>query len=262
MIRICPLDRLCVHELVSQQAEKSPEAIALTFQDQSLTYRELDQQANQLARYLQTLGVGAETLVGVCVDRSIAMLVTLLAILKAGGAYIPIDPSYPADRVAFMIEDSQLAVLVTQTTLRDQLPTGNATIVDLTQDAAAIAQQSTQDLGAIATPDNLAYIIYTSGSTGQPKGVQIIHRAVVNFLESMQVAPGIDSQDVLLAITTISFDIAVLELFARRRGGCAATGAVICAIAADDHAGDARDLADAAGGELGRSSPAQNPQWR
>jgi amino acid adenylation domain-containing protein/thioester reductase-like protein len=211
MLRIA--ENLCVPELVQQQVEQSPDAIAVRFETQSLTYRQLDDRANQLAHYLQTLGVQAETLVGVCVDRSVEMLVALLAIMKAGGAYIPIDPSYPADRIAFMLEDAQLAVLVTQRDLRDQIPPTTAQIVDLVQDAAAIAQQSTQTPTNPATPDNLAYVIYTSGSTGNPKGVQIVHSAVVNFLRSMQVAPGIDAQDVLLAITTISFDIAVLELF-------------------------------------------------
>jgi amino acid adenylation domain-containing protein/thioester reductase-like protein len=211
MIRIA--ENLCVPELIQQQVAQSPDAIAVRFETQQLTYRQLDDRANQLAHYLQAQGVQAETLVGVCVDRSVEMLVALLAIMKAGGAYIPIDPSYPADRIAFMLEDSQLAVLVTQSALRDQLPPTKAKLIDLVQDAAAIAQQSTQTPTNPATPDNLAYVIYTSGSTGNPKGVQILHSAVVNFLRSMQVAPGIASNDVLLAITTISFDIAVLELF-------------------------------------------------
>jgi amino acid adenylation domain-containing protein/thioester reductase-like protein len=211
MIRIA--ENLCVPELIQQQVEQSPDAIAVRFETGQLTYRQLDDRANQLAHYLQARGVQAETLVGVCVDRSIEMLVALLGIMKAGGAYIPIDPSYPADRIAFMLEDSQLAVLVTQSALRDQLPPTTAKIIDLVQDAAAIGQQSTQTPTNPATPDNLAYVIYTSGSTGNPKGVQIVHRAVVNFLRSMQVAPGIAADDVLLAITTISFDIAVLELF-------------------------------------------------
>jgi amino acid adenylation domain-containing protein/thioester reductase-like protein len=207
------LENLCVHDLLNQQVEKSPEAIAVSFGDQHLTYRQLDDRANQLAHYLQTLGVQPETMVGVCVERSLEMLIAMVAIFKAGGAYIPIDPSYPGDRIAFMLEDSQLTVLVTQTSLLSKIPSGHPRIVDLTQDTAIIAAQSTQVPESAVAPHNLAYTIYTSGSTGQPKGVQIIHSAVVNFLRSMQVAPGISAQDVLLAITTISFDIAVLELF-------------------------------------------------
>ncbi|AFY35840.1 amino acid adenylation domain-containing protein [Calothrix sp. PCC 7507] len=213
---------LTIHELVENQVSLTPDKVAVIFQNQQLTYRQLNEKANQLAHYLQSLGVGSETLVGICVERSLSMLIGLLAILKAGGAYVPLDPSYPWDRLAFMLEDSQLTVLVTQQHLSDKLTPHSAKIVCLNSDGEAIspagmasltAQHSNQNPHSLVSADNLAYTIYTSGSTGKPKGVQIIHAAVVNFLLSMQQEPGLTTQDVLLAVTTISFDIAVLELF-------------------------------------------------
>src|SRR5439155_19473157 len=148
-----------------------------------------------------------------CVERSLDMLVGLLGILKAGGAYVPLDPAFPAERLAFMLEDAQVPVLVTQQHLLTQLPAHRNKVVCLDTDAAVLAQQSEANLLSTATSDHLAYLIYTSGSTGRPKGVQILHRAVVNFLLSMQQQPGLTADDRLLAITTLSFDIAALELF-------------------------------------------------
>lgn len=203
----------CTHQLFEAQAAQTPEATAVIFQDTRLTYRELNAQANQLAHHLRELGVGPDTLVGLCVERSLGMLVGLLAILKAGGAYIPLDPTYPTERLAFMLQDSQATLLLTQQHLAAQLPVGHAQLVCLDSIAAQLAQLSMDNPQVPVKPEQLAYIIYTSGSTGQPKGVQIPHRAVVNFLTSMRQQPGLCAEDTLLAVTTLSFDIAGLELF-------------------------------------------------
>jgi amino acid adenylation domain-containing protein/thioester reductase-like protein len=202
-----------IHQLVEQQVLQTPTAIAVTFQGQQLTYQELNQKANQLAHYLQSLGVKSETLVGVCIERSLDMLVALLAVLKAGGAYVPLDPSYPTDRLAFMLEDSELPILLTEQAQLANLPQSAARVVVLESDRLEIDRQNLDNVTSAVTPDSVAYTIYTSGSTGKPKGVQVLHGGVVNFLESMLAAPGLTAADTLLAVTTISFDIAVLELF-------------------------------------------------
>ncbi len=204
---------MCVHQLFEAQVERTPNTVAVVFQGEQLTYRGLNTRANQLAHYLRQLAMGPEVLVGICVERSLDMLVGLLGILKAGGAYVPLDPAFPAERLAFMLEDAQVPVLVTQQHLLTQLPAHRNKVVCLDTDAAVLAQQSEANLLSTATSDHLAYVIYTSGSTGRPKGVQILHRAVVNFLLSMREQPGLTAQDTLLAITTLSFDIAALELF-------------------------------------------------
>ncbi|BAY29639.1 amino acid adenylation domain protein [Nostoc carneum NIES-2107] len=205
---------ISIHQLVEFQVSQTPDAVAVIFQNEQLTYRELNQKANQLAHHLRTLGVKPETLVGVCIERSLEMVVALLGILKAGGAYIPLDPTYPQDRLEFMLEDSQMPILVTQKHLIEQLPSlEKRQVVCVDIDCPEISQYITENLNNTVNSENLAYTIYTSGSTGKPKGVQIIHRAVVNFLSSMREEPGLNQWDVLLAITTISFDIAVLEIF-------------------------------------------------
>ena len=204
---------ITIHRLIENQASLTPDKIAVIYQNQQLTYRELNEQANQLAYYLQSLGVGSETLVGICVERSLPMIISLLAILKTGGAYVPLDPFYPLERLAFMLEDSQLPVLITQHHLVDKFTQHPVKIVDLDSSWENITEYSNQNLVNQVHADNLAYVIYTSGSTGKPKGVEIVHSAVVNFLVSMQQEPGLTSEDVILAVTTISFDIAVLELF-------------------------------------------------
>ncbi|MCK5522105.1 MAG: amino acid adenylation domain-containing protein [Thiomargarita sp.] len=202
----------CIHQLFEAQVEKTPDAIALVFEDQQLTYRQLNNKANQLAHYLKTLGVEPEVLVGLCVERSIEMLVGLLGILKAGGAYVPLDPAYPIERLAFMLADSQVRMLLTQQDLVASLPS-QAQVVCLDKDWERISQESEANIINTTSPDNLAYVIYTSGSTGKPKGVQIQHRSLTNFLLSLRKTPGLSEQDTLLAITTISFDIAALELY-------------------------------------------------
>ncbi len=203
----------CIHQLIESQVECTPDQVAIGFENHALTYRELNYRANQLAHYLQALGVGPEVLVGICMNRALEMAIALLGILKAGGAYVPLDPAYPQERLAFMIEDSHLPVLLTEQDQLVSLPQHQAKVVCLDTDRETIARYSTENPNSEVTPDNLAYTIYTSGSTGKPKGVQILHRGVVNFLSSMSKAPGLTSQDVLLAVTTISFDIAALELF-------------------------------------------------
>ncbi|MHC5857706.1 amino acid adenylation domain-containing protein [Nostoc sp.] len=204
----------CIHQLFEAQVERSPEAIAVVFEDQQLTYKELNSKANQLAHYLQKLGVGPEVLVGICVERSLSMVIGLLGTLKAGGAYLPLDPTYPKERLAFILEDAQLPVLLTQGHLVEALPQDKAKVICLDTNWQTIAQQSQENsVTSVTTANNLAYIIYTSGSTGKPKGVQIPHSALSNFLHAMRQTPGLTEQDTLLAVTTYSFDIAALELF-------------------------------------------------
>lgn len=204
---------ICLHRLIEEQVERTPDNVAVVFEDEQLTYRELNARANQLGHYLQRMGVGAEVLVGICVERSLAMLVGLLGILKAGGAYIPLDPSYPKERLAFMIEDSQMKLLLTQEQLRANLSGFPVEAVCLDSQETILSEECQQNCRSDVAADNLAYVIYTSGSTGKPKGVQIPHRSLVNFLASMQAKPGMKADDVLLAVTTISFDIAGLELY-------------------------------------------------
>jgi amino acid adenylation domain-containing protein len=207
-----PKDR-CLHELIEAQIERTPEATALVFEDQRLTYRELNQRANQLARRLQKLGVGPDTLVGICVDRSLEMVIGLLGILKAGGAYLPLDPYYPKERLTFMVKDSAIPVLLTQGHLAEMVSDYHTRLVRLDVDWPDIAREADLNFSNGMTAESPAYVIYTSGSTGNPKGVQIPHRAVVNFLQSMRKEPGLTAQDTLLAITTLCFDIAGLELW-------------------------------------------------
>ena len=204
---------LCVHNLFERQASATPRASAVICRRDQITYEDLDRRANQLANYLRSLGVGPEVLVGLCLERSIDLVVALLGILKAGGAYIPLDPQYPADRIAFMLEDSGAAVLVTEEQILSKLPTTMATVVCVDRDRSRIERQSSAVPSSSLTQNNLMYVIYTSGSTGKPKGVQITHKSVVNFLASMRSEPGICESDRLLAVTTISFDIAVLEIY-------------------------------------------------
>lgn len=203
----------CVHELFADEAKRIPDAVAVECDGETLTYDELDRKADQLAGYLRNSGIAEGSLVGICVDRSLDMMVGLLGILRSGAAYVPIDPAYPTDRVRMIIEDSGIETVVAQGhlafDLRDQVK--HVVCIDIEWDD--IVANSTNKQKAKTTASDLAYVIYTSGSTGKPKGVQIEHRALVNLLESMREEPGITSDDVLVAVTTISFDIAGLELF-------------------------------------------------
>ncbi len=201
-----------IAQLFEQQVARTPDAVAVVSAGRGLTYRELDQRSNQLARHLQQLGVRPESLVGIAVERSVEMMVGLLAILKAGGAYVPMDPSYPVQRIALMIEDSEAPVILATERTRSRLGKTAGHVVSIDGDADAIAGNSTHPVSSAASGQNLAYVIYTSGSTGKPKGVMIEHRNVVNFFTGMDRAIGSDP-GVWLAVTSISFDISVLELF-------------------------------------------------
>jgi len=194
-------------------AGQVPDRVALSFADQSLTYGQLRQRVNQVAAYLQTVGVGPEVLVALCMERSLDMVIGLLGILKAGGAYIPLDPAYPQERLARVLEDARPAVILTQEYLESGLPRSAAQVICLDRDWPVISALDRGCVRPSLTPDNIAYVIYTSGSTGRPKGVQVNHRALLNFLVSMREEPGFTEQDVILAITTISFDIAALEIY-------------------------------------------------
>jgi amino acid adenylation domain-containing protein len=203
----------CLHQLFEQQAERTPEAIAAIFEEEQVTYAELNRRSNQLARYLNQLGVGPESFVGVLMERSVETVVALLGVLKAGAAYVPLDPSYPQERLKFMMADTSAGVLLTEKRAAAALPDyqGQVVLVDALKER--IASESAEPVESGVRAENLSYVIYTSGSTGKPKGVQIEHRGVVNFLRSMQTEPGIDARDVIIAVTSLSFDILVLELF-------------------------------------------------
>jgi amino acid adenylation domain-containing protein len=205
-------DRSCLHELIQAQAERTPEAVAVQCAGIRLTYSELDRLANRLANRLQADGVARGDLVAICVPRSLEMLVAMLAILKAGAAYVPLDPLYPPERLAFMVQDSGARVIVTQAGLPEGLSALGIAVIHTT-DLDTGPELTDPPPAAGATADDLAYVIYTSGSTGRPKGVRIPHRAVVNLICSMAREPGISASDTVLAITTISFDIAVVELW-------------------------------------------------
>src|SRR5271170_2428759 len=207
-----PADQ-CIHELFEEQAKRNSDRVAAVFEGARLTYGELNERANRLAHHLIGLGVGPEVLVGICVERSLEMIVGLLAILKAGGAYVPIDPAYPKERLAFMLDDTQTPILLTQQSLLGKLPTTKARTICLDSDWAEIARHSPDNPSSGAKSENLAYVIYTSGSTGIPKGVQITHRGFSNLLSAMRREISFTSDDVVLGVTTISFDIAGLELF-------------------------------------------------
>ncbi|HEX5635413.1 MAG TPA: amino acid adenylation domain-containing protein, partial [Gemmatimonadales bacterium] len=231
-----------VHGLFAAQAARTPGAPALRFGDRTLTYAELDERANQLAHRLRAMGAGPESLVGVWLERSAEMVVALLGVLKAGAAYVPLDPAFPAERIEYMMSDARVAVVVTQGSLAATLPAGPQPL-RMDDDAAVLAAQPRSAPEAACSGENLAYVIYTSGSTGRPKGVQIEHRALVNFLRSMHREPGIGAHDRVVSVTTISFDIAGLELF----GPLTAGGTVVLASreTATDGAALARLLEDA-----------------
>jgi natural product biosynthesis luciferase-like monooxygenase protein len=203
----------CIHELFELQSARTPDAVAVVCRNQQLTYRELNARANQLARHLRTLGVGPDDLVAIATERSLEMMVGLLGILKAGSAYVPLDPSYPRERLAMMLEDARAPVLLTQSALAAALPPHDGAIVYLDRDWETIRHESEENLEPVAAPENLAYVIYTSGSTGRPKGVMVSHRNVANFFAGMDQEVGAAPPGVWLAVTSISFDISVLELF-------------------------------------------------
>jgi amino acid adenylation domain-containing protein len=246
----------CLHELIADQAARTPEAVAVQFEEELLTYAELDARANQLAHHLRGLGVGPEVLVGICVERSAAMVVGLLGILKAGGGYVPIDPAYPADRQAFMLESSRAPVVITESRLPESVPAGDAALVCLDTEWERISTHPADPPAVAHDPRQLAYVIYTSGSTGKPKGVQIEHRSLVNFEATMEKTPGLGDKDVLVAVTTLSFDIAGLELYLPLL-----TGARVV-IASATTASDPRALAELLGGSGATVMQATPTTWR
>ncbi|MEL0601303.1 MAG: amino acid adenylation domain-containing protein, partial [Planktothrix rubescens PR222] len=207
-------DDKCIHQLFEEQVERTPNAVAVVFEGQQLTYNELNCRTNQLAHYLQSLGVKADELVGICVERSLEMIVGLLGILKAGGAYVPLDPEYPLERLSFMLEDAAVNVLVTQQKLINKLPEHQAQLICLDADWELIFQFSRDNLITDIQATNLAYVIYTSGSTGQPKGVMLSHSNLSNHMFWMQETFPLTRTDRVLQKTPFSFDASVWEFYA------------------------------------------------
>lgn len=203
----------CIHKLFEDRVAQTPDAIAVVFKNQQLTYQELNAKVNQLARYLRTLGVKPEVLVGICLGRSLEMIVGLLGILKAGGAYLPIDPTYPQERIAFMVSDSRVPILLTRETLVAGLPELGTQIICLDKDWAVIDREREENPVNLAVTENLAYAIYTSGSTGKPKGVLIEHKSLVNYTETAIVEYALLESDRILQFASISFDAAAEEIF-------------------------------------------------
>jgi amino acid adenylation domain-containing protein len=224
------------HEFIEDQVERTPDASALIQGSAQLSYQELNSRSNRLAHFLRVQGVGPESLVGVCLDRSFDSVVSLLAILKAGGAYLPLDPRFPKDRLAFMLTDSEVPLLLTHSSKQGSLPETTARVILLDRQHESVAYAPETNLALSNNPEHLAYLIYTSGSTGKPKGVMIPRRALVNFLLSMAETPGMTASDTHLAVTTTSFDISILEFLLPL-----VCGAQIV-IATSEQASDARAL--------------------
>ncbi len=249
----------CVHELFQKHAQLTPMRAALRWSDRRLTYGELNERANRIARCLRDLGVGAGSLVGLHVDRGPDMVASMLGILKAGAAYVPLDPAYPHDRLKYMVENAKLAALVTHASIANSLAFPRAQTLSLDEDAVLLTAQSSADISSdakSAKAQDSAYVIYTSGSTGKPKGVLVPHRAVVNFLETMAREPGMNANDRIVAVTTLSFDIAVNELLLPL-----SVGAEII-LASREQAGDSvllSNLVKASGATTMQATPAT---WR
>ena len=202
-----------VSQLVAMQADLNSEVVALVAAEQNMSYGELNRRANQLAHYLQQFGVGPNVLVGICVERSLDMVIGLLGILKAGGAYVPLDSTYPSERLAFMLNDAQTRVVVAQQHLLPYLPIQNSQVVCLDRDASILAQQSETNPQITATPSDLAYVIYTSGSTGQPKGVKIAHESLLNLVFWHRHAFAVTEVDRATQLTSLAFDATGWELW-------------------------------------------------
>ena len=211
--KTAPPRHRCVCELFEEQVERTPDAVAVVFEAEQLTYRELNARANQLAHYLRARGVSAEVLVGICVERSLEMIVGLLGILKAGGAYLPLDPVYPNDRLSFMLDDAKAPMLLTRDALREKLLWPAIEVIALDTDWKNIGKESDQNPESQCNPQNLAYVIYTSGSTGRPKGVCIAHSSVVHLISACQPVLNFGSDDVWTVVHSYAFDFSVWEIF-------------------------------------------------
>ncbi|MEV4319529.1 amino acid adenylation domain-containing protein [Actinocrispum sp. NPDC049592] len=212
---------LCLHELFERQADRTPDAVAVMFDAEAVSYRELDERANRLARYLREFGVVPESLVGICLQRSVNSAVAVLAVLKAGAAYVPLDPDYPADRLEFMLADTATPVVLTQNALADRLSGHTVVCLDDPADAARIDRFEPGRLSRVARPGNLSYVIYTSGSTGRPKGTLIRHQGIVNYVWWMAANFPLAQGDKVLQLANLSFDISVYEMFWPWSGGAA-----------------------------------------
>ena len=248
----------CLHQLFEAQADAMPEAIALVFGDKEVSYGELNKRANQLAHYLIELGVGSGTLVGVCLERSLDLIVGLMGILKAGGAYVPLDPLFPKERLAFMLQDAQVAILLTEDKVFESMLalSSAARVICLNRDWEKIAQERNDNPPTDVRSDDLAYAIYTSGSTGRPKAVHVSHRSVVNCLYSIRHTVGLSENDNFLALTTISFDIAALELFLPLLSGARV------ALASRDEVLDGKQLANRLASSAATVMQATPSTWR
>ena len=225
------------HEFIEEQVERTPDAPALTVGSEQISYSELNARANRMSRFLLNQGVVSETLVGVCLNRSFHSVVSLLAILKSGGTYLPLDPKFPKDRLAFMLADSAAPIVLAHSSERERLPETTARVILLDREGRALSKFPPTNLSVNREPEHLAYLIYTSGSTGKPKGVMIPRRALANFLLSMAETPGMAASDTILAVTTTSFDISILELLLPLTCGAR------IAIATTEQASDGRELA-------------------
>ncbi|HEV2734363.1 MAG TPA: amino acid adenylation domain-containing protein, partial [Longimicrobiaceae bacterium] len=203
----------CIHERFEARALERPDAPALTFEAETLTYRELNERANRLAHRLRALGVGPETRVGIALERSAGLVAAILAVLKAGGAYVPLDPAYPAERIAFVLEDAEIPVLVTASGLLARLPAFAGAALCVDTDADAIARESGENPGVEAGPNTLAYVIYTSGSTGRPKGVQVTHANVARLFQATEAWFGFAADDVWTLFHSCAFDFSVWEIW-------------------------------------------------
>ncbi|AOX04306.1 hypothetical protein BJP34_14360 [Moorena producens PAL-8-15-08-1] len=203
-------DDKCIHQLFEEQVEKTPDAVAVVFEDEKLTYAQLNSKANQLAHYLQSLGVKPETLVGICVERSVEMVVSLLSILKAGGAYVPLDPNYPPSRLNYMVEDARLPIILTQEKWKHDLPQTTAQVICLEAEIPKTA--TSQNLKVSITSEHQAYMMYTSGSTGLPKGVNIRHQGVVRLVKNTNYIK-LTEEEIFLQLAPISFDAATFEIW-------------------------------------------------
>ena len=240
----------CVHDLVAAQVQRTPEAIAIECGDERLTFAELDRSANRIAHRLQALGARAGTLVALCIERSPAMVTTMLGILKSGAAYLPLDPGHPAGRLAYVLADSGADILVTQSDLLSRFPTCPAKTLCI--DIERFEALSNQAPESSSSAHDLAYVIYTSGTTGRPNGVGIQHRSAVNFLTSMAREPGMGSTDIVVAVTTIAFDIAALEIWLPLTIGAR------CVLATSKIAADGfrlAELLDSSGATLMQATP-------